>query len=48
MLSEFSSVPENHCDRWHSEHEETPDDLRTWEQEIRDALEKYNRWSEGV
>ena len=44
LLSEFSNVPENHRDRWLSEHEVTPEDLRTWEQEIRDALERYNSW----
>lgn len=48
LLSEFSNVAESHRDRWRSEHEVTSEDLRTWEQEIRDALEKYNRWSEGV
>lgn len=48
LLSEFSNVPENHRDRWRSEHEVMPDDLRTWEQEIREALEKYDRWLEGV
>ncbi len=38
----------SHRGRWHSEHKVTPEGLRTWEQEIRDALEKYNSWLEGV